>query len=80
MNGHTVLLQAVFFGTERHRDLAAWLLDNVGGILSIAADDEDALEGARRRLLAACNVRGYTPDSMASCGTTSRSPSCCSGA
>ncbi len=65
VNGHTVLLQAAFFGTARHRDLAEWLLDDVGSILSIGTGDADGLDAARRRLLAACNVRGYTPTSMA---------------
>ncbi|WP_433062133.1 ankyrin repeat domain-containing protein [Dactylosporangium sp. CS-033363] len=49
VNGHTVLLQAVFFGTARHRDLIAWLLSTF-----------DAAE-----LLVACNVRGYTARTMA---------------
>jgi hypothetical protein len=54
VNGHTVLLQAVFFGTQRHCELVAWLLDHVG----------DA-PAERTRLLAACNVRGYTARTMA---------------
>ena len=49
VNGHTVLLQAAFFGTAKHRDLAAWLLSH----------------GDPQRLLVACNVRGYTATTMA---------------
>ncbi|WP_433617997.1 ankyrin repeat domain-containing protein [Dactylosporangium sp. CA-139114] len=49
VNGHTVLLQAVFFGSARHRDLVAWLLETY---------DPAAL-------LVACNVRGYTARTMA---------------
>lgn len=52
VNGHTVLLQAVFYGTTRHRELVAWLLDR-------ATPDE------RRRMLTAYNVRGYTATTMA---------------
>lgn len=65
VNGHTVLLQAAFFGTDRHRDLAAWLLETAGSLLGVAADDNDALRTVRHRLLAACNVRGYTATAMA---------------
>ncbi|WP_432994097.1 ankyrin repeat domain-containing protein [Dactylosporangium sp. CA-233914] len=49
VNGHTVLLQAVFFGTARHRDLIEWLLS--------------AFDPGPR--LIACNVRGYTARTMA---------------
>lgn len=52
VNGHTVLLQAVFYGTDRHRALTAWLL-------------ERATPADRHRMLAACNVRGYTATGMA---------------
>lgn len=65
VNGHTVLLQAVFFGTQRHRDLVAWLLGHAGEILGSAPDDSAARAGARRRLLTACNVRGYSATAMA---------------
>jgi hypothetical protein len=65
VNGHTVLLQATFFGTDKHRALASWLLDHAGDVLDLAADDRDGLDRARRRLLAACNVRGYTATEMA---------------
>lgn len=65
INGHTLLLQAVFFGSVRHRDLITWLFQHLGGILGIPGDDETRLRAARRRLLAACNVRGYTPVTMA---------------
>ncbi|MFI5914782.1 ankyrin repeat domain-containing protein [Dactylosporangium sp. NPDC051541] len=49
VNGHTVLLQAVFFGTARHRDLIAWLLSTYDPAPQLAA----------------CNVRGYTARAMA---------------
>jgi len=62
VNGHTVLLQAVFFGTQRHCELVDWLLDNLGAVLDVPAD---AVPAERRRLLAACNVRGYTARTMA---------------
>jgi ankyrin repeat protein len=52
VNGHTVLLQAVFYGTAKHRDLVEWLFDR-------ATPDD------RRRMMAACNVRGYTAKTMA---------------
>ncbi|GAA3455376.1 ankyrin repeat domain-containing protein [Dactylosporangium matsuzakiense] len=49
VNGHTVLLQAVFFGTARHRDLVAWLLSTFDPAPQLVA----------------CNVRGYTARAMA---------------
>ncbi|GGK99720.1 ankyrin repeat domain-containing protein [Mangrovihabitans endophyticus] len=64
VNGHTVLLQAVFFGTERHRDLAAWLIAHAAEVLGIPERDADHRQATRRRLLAACNVRGYTATTM----------------
>ncbi len=63
VNGHTVLLQAAFFGTQRHRDLIAWLLEHVSDILDLHGEEQ--VEATRNRLLAACNVRGYTARTMA---------------
>jgi hypothetical protein len=65
VNGHTVLLQAAFFGTERHHDLAEWLLAKTGDILGIAPADGSGVDDAHRRLVEACNVRGYTALTMA---------------
>jgi hypothetical protein len=65
INGHTVLLQAVFFGTQRHRDLAEWLLAGAGGQLGTPDEDPSDLVMARRTLTAASNVRGYTALTMA---------------
>jgi hypothetical protein len=64
VNGHTVLLQAAFFGTQRHYDLASWLLAGTGTTLGLAAGDRAGLAGAHRRLMEACNVRGYTAQTM----------------
>lgn len=60
VNGHTVLLQAAFFGKKKHLDLAAYLLENVGSIFSIPDVDEKAVEHYRNRMTVATNVRGYT--------------------
>lgn len=60
VNGHTVLLQAAFFGKPKHVALARHLLEHVGEILGLAADADDTRANARRRLLVATNVRGYT--------------------
>jgi hypothetical protein len=64
VNGHTVLLQAAFFGTQRHYDLASWLLEGTGTILGLAPGDGAGLAEAHRRLMEACNVRGYTAQTM----------------
>ena len=60
-----MLLQAVFFGTAKHRELVAWLLEHAGALLGVPAGDTAARERVRCRLLAACNVRGYTATAMA---------------
>lgn len=59
VNGHTVLLQAAFYGKKKHQELAAYLLENVAEILSLPESDEDAIREARDRLTVATNVRGY---------------------
>lgn len=64
VNGHTVLLQAAFFGTQRHYDLAKWLLDSTGAILGLDPADQAGLAAAHQRLMEACNVRGYTAQTM----------------
>ena len=64
MNGHTVLLQAAFFGSQRHRDLADWLLRDAGPTQGLAPNDAAGADGIRRRLTAASNVRGYTALTM----------------
>jgi hypothetical protein len=65
VNGHTVLLQAAFYGTRAHQALARHLLERAGDILSIALDDARALAAARQRLLTATNVRGQNPIALA---------------
>lgn len=65
VNGHTVLLQAVFFGTARHVGLVTWLLDHIGDVLGLDPTDEAGLRAARHRLMLACNTRGYTATAMA---------------
>ncbi len=60
VNGHTVLLQAAFFGSEKHLKLANWILDNAAEILGIPPDDTQAAADALKELTLACNVRGYT--------------------
>ena len=65
VNGHTLLLQAAFFGFDRHHALARYLLENVGEILGLPAGDAAAVAAARRRLLVATNVRGLNALAMA---------------
>ncbi|MER0509320.1 hypothetical protein ABR850_07720 [Aeromonas veronii] len=61
VNGHTVLLQAAFYGREVHQVLVRFLLEQ--------ADTLDTTPGLtltqkRARLLCATNVRGYSARSM----------------
>lgn len=65
VNGHTILLQAAFYGQKPHQRLAAYLLNNVHEILSIPADDGAAIAAARHRMLTATNVRGQNPIALA---------------
>ena len=65
VNGHTVLLQAAFYGSEKHLELAAYLLEHVGELLSLAKDDLRGIEDARKLLTLATNVRGYNASAMA---------------
>lgn len=61
VNGHTVLLQASFYGKEKHMKLAAYLLENAAQISQLQAGQQ-AEEQAR--LLSATNVRGYSALTM----------------
>ena len=65
VNGHTVLLQAAFYGQKRHQALANFLLENIAGILSIPKGNEAAILAARKRLMMATNVRGQNPLALA---------------
>jgi ankyrin repeat protein len=56
VNGHTALLQAAFYGKQRHLVLAEFLLDNAAAIRGLAPDE---LPEEQVRLLSATNVRGY---------------------
>ncbi|RVE91071.1 ankyrin repeat domain-containing protein [Sinorhizobium meliloti] len=58
VNGHTVLLQAVFYGFPEHAAIARYLLDNIAEILCLP-NESKAAEDARKRLLVATNVRGF---------------------
>lgn len=58
VNGHTVLLQAAFYGLEPHRELAKYLLDNAGDILSIPPGDLKKRKEAVKKLTTATYVRG----------------------
>jgi len=65
INGHTVLLQATFYGQKQHQQLASFLLENIGDILSIPKEDGAAIALARKRLMTATNVRGQNPLALA---------------
>src|SRR5258708_1990702 len=56
VNGHTVLLQAAFYGKEKHLALAEYLLDNAAAISSLPAEQ---LAEEQAKLLSATNVRGF---------------------
>jgi len=56
VNGHTVLLQAAFYGKQKHLQLAGWLLDHAAEIQGLP---DSALANEQARLLSATNVRGY---------------------
>jgi prenyltransferase beta subunit/ankyrin repeat protein len=58
VNGHTLLLQAAFYGLKEHLELAEYLLGKVGEILSIPEGNYDARKNALKRLTAAAYVRG----------------------
>ena len=49
VNGHTVLLQAAFYGLEQHRELARYLLEHVGDILHIPPEDQAKREEAVKK-------------------------------
>ncbi len=61
VNGHTVLLQAAFYGKEKHLQLAKYLLD-YAGTLGNAPDGQ--LTEEQVKLLSATNVRGFNALSM----------------
>jgi hypothetical protein len=56
VNGHTALLQAAFYGKQRHLVLAEYLLDHAAAIRGLAPDEAPE---EQVRLLSATNVRGY---------------------
>lgn len=61
VNGHTVLLQAAFYGKAKHLRLAEYLLDNAAQIGGLAGTE---LATEQARLLSATNVRGYSALTM----------------
>ena len=61
VNGHTVFLQAAFYGKAKHLKLAEYLLDNAAYICRVPAE---ALGEEQARLLSATNVRGYSALTM----------------
>jgi len=61
VNGHTVLLQAAFYGKAKHLELAAYLLDHAASISGLPPEQ---LEAEQDRLLSATNVRGFSPLTM----------------
>ena len=58
VNGHTVLLQAAFFGTSGHQEIARYVLENAEQLTGAVGDE------ARLVLLEATNVRGYSALTM----------------
>jgi hypothetical protein len=56
VNGHTVLLQAAFYGKSRHLELARFVLDHAA---ELAGRPAAANREEQAQLLAATNVRGY---------------------
>ncbi len=62
VNGHTLLLQAVFFGSEHHVQIVRWILESYALVLDL--HDEHQRNQALRQLFSACNVRGYTAVTM----------------
>ena len=61
VNGHTVLLQAAFYGKASHLNLASYLLDNASDISRLPPDE---LAAEQVKLLSATNVRGYNALTM----------------
>ncbi|MBX3044550.1 MAG: hypothetical protein KIT33_09955 [Candidatus Kapabacteria bacterium] len=63
INGHTLLLQLVFFGSEKHINSIRYIFENLSDIFS--TQDESALGEIQLKLTSASNVRGYNISSMA---------------
>lgn len=61
VNGHTVLLQAAFYGKWKHQQLAKYLLDNIE---AIDPQPGVSLQEQQTQLLTATNVRGYSALTM----------------
>ncbi len=61
VNGHTVLLQAAFYGKSGHLALAEYLLNNAAEIVGQPAEK---LAEEQAKLLCATNIRGYSALSM----------------
>lgn len=64
-NGHTVLLQAAFYGQKPHQLLARYLLDSVDKILAIPARDHERILAAQTRLFVATNVLNQNATALA---------------
>lgn len=65
INGHTLLLQAAFYGQKPHQELARYLLEEIDDVLCLQPRDDAAVAAARKRLLVATNVRGQNPLAVA---------------
>lgn len=64
-NGHTVFLQAAFYGQRPHQQLATYLLEHVGEILSIPSTDRQSIRAAQTRMFQATNVLGQNATALA---------------
>lgn len=61
VNGHTVLLQAAFYGKAKHLKLADFLLDHAAELSGLPAAE---LAAEQAKMLSATNVRGYSALTM----------------
>jgi ankyrin repeat protein len=61
VNGHNLLLQAAFYGSEGHYQIAEWILENIASILNISKEYK---ENYLIKLMKMTNVRGYNCTTM----------------
>lgn len=65
VNGHNLLLQTAFFGSQKHLNVAKWLLENISTLLKHSPDDINSIESSLLKLTSMTNVRGFNCLTMA---------------
>lgn len=65
VNGHNLLLQTAFFGSQKHLNVAKWILENIADILKLSPGDSKSIESSLLKLTSMTNVRGFNCLTMA---------------